>query len=254
MTRAARYAIIAPRETTTPPRDDPSLCQGWQGKGSVAELTTNVAWAGHWCCRQAVKSVHARHRLLLSGTPLQNNVLELWSLFDFLMPSFLGTERQFYATYGKSVQQGLAGKTSAKKDQEGTVALEALHKKVMPFLLRRTKDQVLKDLPPKIIQDIYCDLSPMQHWLYGNFERSQAATEVQSSIAGAESAAAGGAGDAPKHVFVALQYLRKLCSSPLLALEAAAQPKEAAKQVTQYRKATKLEGPDDPLEVSGGVY
>jgi hypothetical protein len=55
---------------------------------------------GGWMVSQAVKSVHARHRLLLSGTPLQNNVLELWSLFDFLMPSFLGTERQFYATYG----------------------------------------------------------------------------------------------------------------------------------------------------------
>jgi hypothetical protein len=52
----------------------------------------------------------------------------------------------------------------------------------MPFMLRRTKDQVLKDLPPKIIQDIYCDLSPMQHWMYANFERSQAATEVQSKI------------------------------------------------------------------------
>lgn len=52
----------------------------------------------------ATKRVRSRHRLLLSGTPLQNNILELWSLFDFLMPGFLGTERQFNATYGKSLQ------------------------------------------------------------------------------------------------------------------------------------------------------
>ena len=48
----------------------------------------------------AVKAVQASHRLLLSGTPIQNNVLELWSLFDFLMPGFLGTERQFNQLYG----------------------------------------------------------------------------------------------------------------------------------------------------------
>ncbi len=52
----------------------------------------------------AVKQVPARHRLILSGTPVQNNIQELWSLFDFLMPGFLGTERQFNAVYGKTLQ------------------------------------------------------------------------------------------------------------------------------------------------------
>ena len=53
-------------------------------------------------------SSHCARRLLLSGTPVQNHVLELWSLFDFLMPGFLGTEREFNAKYGKAVQVGCA--------------------------------------------------------------------------------------------------------------------------------------------------
>lgn len=53
---------------------------------------------------QACKRIMARNRLILSGTPIQNNVLELWSLFDFLMPGFLGTQKDFMAKYGKAVQ------------------------------------------------------------------------------------------------------------------------------------------------------
>ena len=61
---------------------------------------------------QACKRVRAQHRVILSGTPIQNNVLELWSLFDFLMPGFLGSERQFNAKYGKAVQVGNEGSYS----------------------------------------------------------------------------------------------------------------------------------------------
>jgi TATA-binding protein-associated factor len=49
----------------------------------------------------AVKRVYANHRLMLSGTPLQNRVQELWSIFDFLMPGFLGTERHFWRRFGR---------------------------------------------------------------------------------------------------------------------------------------------------------
>ncbi|KAL5998886.1 btaf1 RNA polymerase II, B-TFIID transcription factor-associated [Asimina triloba] len=191
----------------------------------------------------AVKHLKAEHRLILSGTPIQNNVLELWSLFDFLMPGFLGTERQdsvkyngqvgfpliildqpryemFQATYGKPLQAAKDPKCSPKDAEAGALAMEALHKQVMPFLLRRTKDEVLSDLPEKIIQDRYCDLSRVQLKLYEQFSSSDAKKEISSLLNGQETAiSTDDTSSSPKassHVFQALQYLLKLCSHPLL--------------------------------------
>ncbi|RVW77249.1 TATA-binding protein-associated factor BTAF1 [Vitis vinifera] len=162
----------------------------------------------------------AQHRLILSGTPIQNNILDLWSLFDFLMPGFLGTERQFQATYGKPLQAARDSKCSAKDAEAGALAMEALHKQVMPFLLRRTKDEVLSDLPEKIIQDRYCDLCPVQLKLYEQFSGSHVRHEISSIVKRNESTDTGeGNSASPKassHVFQALQYLLKLCGHPLL--------------------------------------
>ncbi|KAI3756166.1 hypothetical protein L1987_55982 [Smallanthus sonchifolius] len=170
----------------------------------------------------AVKQLKAQHRLILSGTPIQNNVLELWSLFDFLMPGFLGTERQFQATYGKPLVAARDSKCSAKDAEAGILAMEALHKQVMPFLLRRTKDEVLTDLPEKIIQDRYCDLSPVQLKLYEQFSGSHVKDEISTMVQSNEAGSGEGEGkDASKtssHVFQALQFLLKLCSHPLLVL------------------------------------
>uniref|UniRef100_A0A5B7A9A6 Putative TATA-binding protein-associated factor BTAF1 isoform X2 n=1 Tax=Davidia involucrata TaxID=16924 RepID=A0A5B7A9A6_DAVIN len=166
----------------------------------------------------AVKQLKAQHRLILSGTPIQNNVLDLWSLFDFLMPGFLGTERQFQATYGKPLLAARDSKCSAKDAEAGALAMEALHKQVMPFLLRRTKDEVLSDLPEKIIQDRYCDLSPVQLKLYEQFSGSHVRQEVSSMVKLNELDTEGNNASprASSHVFQALQYLLKLCSHPLL--------------------------------------
>lgn len=170
----------------------------------------------------AVKQLKSEHRLILSGTPIQNNVLDLWSLFDYLMPGFLGTERQFQATYGKPLLAAKDSKCSAKDAEAGALAMEALHKQVMPFLLRRTKDEVLSDLPEKIIQDRYCDLTPVQLKLYEQFSGPDARKEISSLIDVHEmSNSAEETSPSPKasaHVFQALQYLLKLCSHPLLVL------------------------------------
>ncbi|CAH9101648.1 unnamed protein product [Cuscuta epithymum] len=168
----------------------------------------------------AVKQLKAQHRLILSGTPIQNNVLDLWSLFDFLMPGFLGTEKQFHASYGKPLLAARDPKCSAKDAEGGALAMEALHKQVMPFLLRRTKEEVLSDLPEKIIQDRYCDLSPVQLRLYEKFSGSHVKLEISSLVKVNESDSGQG-DDVPKassHVFQAIQYLLKLCSHPLLVL------------------------------------
>ena len=170
---------------------------------------------------QAVKRVRAENRLLLSGTPIQNDVVELWSLFDFLMPGFLGTEKEFRRAYGVAAARSAAAKKGGGLTEQGALATGRLHKQVMPFVMRRTKDEVLKDLPPKIIQDVYVDLSPMQKRLYDAFEGSAAKTDVEAVVKGAGGAEAGGgaeggSGGGTAHVFQALQYLRKLCSHPRL--------------------------------------
>ncbi|KAM0844019.1 hypothetical protein ACQ4PT_057332 [Festuca glaucescens] len=164
----------------------------------------------------AVKQLKAQHRLILSGTPIQNNVLELWSLFDFLMPGFLGTEKQFQATYGKPLIAAKDSKCSAKDSEAGILAMEALHKQVMPFLLRRTKDEVLSDLPEKIIQDRYCNLSQLQLKLYDKFSNSNAKEEISTIVKANESEQSTAQPKATRHVFQALQYLLKLCSHPIL--------------------------------------
>ncbi|KAI8501245.1 btaf1 RNA polymerase II, B-TFIID transcription factor-associated, 170kDa, partial [Branchiostoma belcheri] len=166
---------------------------------------------------KAVKQLQANHRLILSGTPIQNNVLELWSLFDFLMPGFLGTEKQFMAKYGKPILQSRDAKSSSKEQEAGALAMEALHRQVLPFLLRRMKEDVLQDLPPKIIQDYYCELSQLQVQLYEDFAKSQARKGVENSI----TMAAADEEEKPKrttHIFQALQYLQKVCNHPKLVL------------------------------------
>ena len=132
---------------------------------------------------RSVKRIRGEHRLILSGTPIQNNVLELWSLFDFLMPGFLGTEKVFHEKFAKPIATSRSSKTSSKEQEAGALALESLHKQVLPFMLRSIKEDVLSDLPPKIIQDYYCELSDLQKQLYKDFAKKQKSTvvdEVQS--------------------------------------------------------------------------
>jgi len=169
-----------------------------------------------------VKKLMSNHRLILSGTPIQNNVLELWSLFDFLMPGFLGTEKVFQERFARPIAQSRNAKSSSKEQESGALAVEALHKQVLPFLLRRLKEEVLNDLPPKILQNYYCDLSDLQRKLFDDFFKKEKKT-VEASL---------GAGDkeSKTHIFQALQYMRKLCNSPALVM------KEGHAQYEAYRK------------------
>lgn len=79
---------------------------------------------------KAAKRLHANYRLILSGTPVQNNVLELWSLFDFLMPGFLGSEKQFAARYSRPILACREPKAGPKEQEAGALAMEALHRQV----------------------------------------------------------------------------------------------------------------------------
>jgi len=104
---------------------------------------------------QAVKTTRARHRLVLTGTPLENSVLDLWSIFDFLMPGYLGTAQDFRERY----------ETAIVRDKNST-AQARLARRLRPFLLRRLKRDVAADLPEKIEQVSYCELGEDQRALY----------------------------------------------------------------------------------------
>ncbi|OAA33193.1 hypothetical protein AAL_00658 [Moelleriella libera RCEF 2490] len=160
---------------------------------------------------QAVKKLASNHRLILTGTPIQNNVLELWSLFDFLMPGFLGAEKVFLDRFAKPIAASRFSKASSKEQEAGALAIEALHKQVLPFLLRRLKEEVLNDLPPKILQNYYCDLSDLQKKLFEDFTKKQG-KKLQAD-AGREDK------EAKQHIFQALQYMRKLCNSPAMVMK-----------------------------------
>ena len=159
----------------------------------------------------AVKKLNSNHRLILSGTPIQNNVLELWSLFAFLMPGFLGTEKLFLERFAKPIAASRFSKSSSKEQEAGALAIEALHKQVLPFLLRRLKEEVLNDLPPKILQNYYCDLSDLQKHLFEDFAKKE--RKALADEAGSETK------EAKQHIFQALQYMRKLCNSPALVVK-----------------------------------
>jgi len=104
---------------------------------------------------QTARLLDARHRLCLTGTPLQNHLGELWSQFHFLMPGLLGEEKAFNAHYRKPIEKG--------GDQ---LRAGLLHRRVKPFMLRRTKDIVAKELPSKTEMAWPVELGSAQRDLY----------------------------------------------------------------------------------------
>ncbi len=104
---------------------------------------------------QAVKAIRARHRIVLTGTPLENSVLDLWSIFDFLMPGYLGTAKDFRERYELPIAK-----------EKSVEAQKRLARRLRPFLLRRLKKEVAADLPAKLEQVSYCELTPDQRSVY----------------------------------------------------------------------------------------
>lgn len=104
---------------------------------------------------QACKSLPADTRLALTGTPLENRLTELWSLFDFLMPGFLGTPDTFHDRFEQPIMV-----------QSDMGVRDRLKKRIHPFILRRLKTEVAKDLPPKTEMVTYCEMDDVQAALY----------------------------------------------------------------------------------------
>ncbi|EQC30828.1 hypothetical protein SDRG_11588 [Saprolegnia diclina VS20] len=115
---------------------------------------------------EALRSVRATHRIAVTGTPLQNTVVDVWSLFEFVLPGYLGLWPEFRQATLLPIQASRKESATNAQKEAGALALTQLHARVQPFILRRTKEHVLTELPPKIIQDVLCDLPEAQKALY----------------------------------------------------------------------------------------
>ncbi|MCC8397551.1 DEAD/DEAH box helicase [Paraburkholderia sp. MMS20-SJTR3] len=147
---------------------------------------------------QAIRGLHARHRLCLTGTPLENHLGELWSQFDFLLPGFLGSLKDFTRRWRNPIE---------KNGDDVRRAL--LARRIRPFMLRRRKDEVVKELPPKTTIMCPVDLEGAQRDLYETVR-----TAMQDKVRAAVSAQ----GLARSHIIVldALLKLRQVCCDPRL--------------------------------------
>ncbi len=146
----------------------------------------------------AVRELQARHRLCLSGTPVENNLEELWALFDFLMPGFLGTADQFRRRFRIPIEHG-----------SHPEALDDLRERVAPFILRRVKESVATELPPKTELVRTAELSGDQRDLYESI-RAAAHGEVRRAIRSKGFTAS------TITILDALTKLRQVCCDPRL--------------------------------------
>jgi hypothetical protein len=149
---------------------------------------------------QSVKQLRAGQRLALTGTPLENRLLDLWSIVDFVQPSYLGSQQKFREKYEPR------GENAA---DEQRIARRRLSSKLRPLLLRRLKVEVADDLPDRIEQRRDCELGEAQRKLYlAELRRSR--EQVMSTVAQR------GLNRSTIHVLAALTRLRQICCHPQL--------------------------------------
>jgi len=122
---------------------------------------------------QAAFALRARHRFVLTGTPIENSVRDLWSLMHFAVPGYLGSRSDFRERYEQPLARGPAPKVQRR-----------LARRMRPFLLRRKKIEVAKDLPERIEQVLICDLSSAQRSIYDGLLR-----EIQIGVTDGNEAA-----------------------------------------------------------------
>ena len=137
-------------------RRDQDLFQGAHWGRVVVDEAQNLK-NPHAAQTKAVQRLKTAHRLALTGTPIENRLLDLWSLFHFLNPGYLGSAADFKKRFEAPIQR--------EQDQARAATLKRL---VEPFILRRLKSdkRIIQDLPEKVEQKVYCNLTPEQAALY----------------------------------------------------------------------------------------
>ena len=150
--KARRHSVIL--TTYAVVRIDIKILQGEEFEYVVLDEVQQIKNTASQASK-AVMLLSARHRIALSGTPMENNLGELYSIFRFLNPPMFGTEGEFNCRYGNPIQK--------ENDEEAARELSA---KIRPFILRRLKQEVAKELPERTEQVMYVDMSPEQAALY----------------------------------------------------------------------------------------
>jgi SNF2 family DNA or RNA helicase len=150
---------------------------------------------------QSVKQLRASSYFALTGTPMENTLTELWSIFDFLMPGYLGSHHSFVKKFEAPIIK--------KQDMD---VLHDLNRRVKPFILRRMKKEVLKELPEKIESRMVNDMTAEQAKLYSAW-LSQARNDFESEVA------TNGFGKSQIKILSLLTRLRQLCCHPSLFIE-----------------------------------
>lgn len=143
-----------------------------------------------------------RNRLLLTGTPIQNNMQELWALLHFIMPSLFDSHDEFSDWFSKDIESHAQSNTKLNEDQ-----LKRLHMILKPFMLRRIKKHVQKELGDKIEEDVFCDLTYRQRAYYGNLRNRISIMDL------IEKAAVGDDQDTATLMNLVMQF-RKVCNHP----------------------------------------
>ncbi|HYF00166.1 MAG TPA: DEAD/DEAH box helicase [Planctomycetota bacterium] len=147
---------------------------------------------------QAARRLSARTRLALTGTPIENRLDELWSIFNFVLPGYLGSHQAFRDNFEIPIIRG--------EDEKATKKLKAM---IAPFKLRRVKSEVLQDLPPKVEDVRMCELSPHQQALYRTMVERDAeklADDLRDRSKQIDYIS----------VFAALSKLKRVCDHPAL--------------------------------------
>ncbi|KAM7211517.1 putative DNA helicase ino80 [Rhypophila decipiens] len=154
--------------------------------------------SSRWKC---LLGFHCRNRLLLTGTPIQNNMQELWALLHFIMPSLFDSHDEFSEWFSKDIESHATSNTKLNEDQ-----LKRLHMILKPFMLRRVKKHVQKELGDKIELDVFCNLTYRQRALYSNLRN-------QISIMDLIEKATIGDDDSASLMNLVMQF-RKVCNHP----------------------------------------
>jgi len=174
---------------------DADLLARWRWRFLIADEAQRVKNPGTQRAK-AIRKVPAEARIAITGTPVENRLRDLWAVFDFLAPGYLGSETEFQRHFGDPIER-----------QGSRKAVELLSRRTRPFLLRRLKKQVANELPEKLPKPLRCELTKQQRDLY----RAVLERDLEAAIqaVGGRKLSLGN-----PHIFAILTRLKQICCHP----------------------------------------